>query len=160
MAYENINVASLRSSINNCLSTINYSRINQMVNQISSDDVWSTNSKNNFKIALDKLIERNKNLENELKKYLTVANLIEEYQKLDKSIDANLTNVSNYKKELSVANQIDKNYVNKNNQNTIEAKNNRQKINNINKELKSLNSKIDSNKSKLSSLKSKIDTLL
>lgn len=160
MAYENINVTSLRSSINSCLNSINYTKINQIINQISSNDIWNADSKSTFKNALEKLIDRNEQLEKELKNYLNVVNLIEEYQKLDTKNVNSSSDLSNINKELSVLNQIDRNYSNQGKQNSNEAINNRQKITNLNNKINNINSKINSNKNEMNSLKSKIDAMI
>lgn len=160
MAYENINVTSLRSSINSCLNSINYTKINQIINQISSNDIWNADSKSTFKNALEKLIDRNEQLEKELKNYLNVVNLIEQYQKLDTKNVNSSSDLSNINKELSVLNQIDRNYSNQGKQSSNEAINNRQKITNLNNKINNINSKINSNKNEMNSLKSKIDAMI
>ena len=85
MAFENVNVVSLRNALINCQDRINYSRSKALINDISNPDVWQSDSQPILKEALEKLINvRYKDLENKLEDYKLACNYIEEYQELAK----------------------------------------------------------------------------
>jgi chromosome segregation ATPase len=83
MAFENVNVPSLKNAINACRSTLNCNYSLQLINNISNNDVWCAASRDNLKRALETLTNiRYKELEKKLDSYLNVAQMIEEYQNL------------------------------------------------------------------------------
>lgn len=85
MAFENVNVTSLRNALNNCEDRINYSRSKELINNISNPNVWQSDSQPILKEALEKLINvRYKDLEGKLEDYKLACNYIEEYQELAK----------------------------------------------------------------------------
>lgn len=96
MAFENINVASLRNALSQCKNSINYSKSEELIQDIS---VWQCDSKNKLKEALIKLTSgRYKDLENLLNDYLYAVNYIEEYQNLQKeneSLEREYSSLSN-----------------------------------------------------------------
>ena len=83
MAFENVNVVSLRNALNNCEDRINYSRSKELINNISNPNVWQSDLQPILKEALEKLINvRYKDLESKLEDYKLACNYIEEYQEL------------------------------------------------------------------------------
>lgn len=141
MAFENINVISLKNEINSCMNSINYNSSKEILNKISGSDIWNTESKKNFERALTKLINiRYLGLENKLKNYLKIADKIEEYQKLS-SVNASsqieLTNIMNELNELT----------------------NETEIATLNDQVSNLKKEIDNNEIKLTTIKRGMEDL-
>lgn len=141
MAFENINVISLKNAINSCMNSINYNSSKEIINKISGSDIWNTESKKNFERALTKLINiRYLELENKLKNYLKIADKIEEYQKLS-SVNASsqieLTNIMNELNELT----------------------NETEIATLNDQVSNLKKEIDNNEIKLTTIKRGMEDL-
>lgn len=87
MAYENVNVGSLRASLLKCKSALDYKKSNEIIGILSvgNSTVWKSNAEKNLQTALSKLTKtRYKDLKNKLDKYLKIVDYIESYQKLDK----------------------------------------------------------------------------
>lgn len=119
MAFENVNVTSLRNALNNCEDRINYSRSKELINNISNPNVWQSDSQPILKEALEKLINvRYKDLEGKLEDYKLACNYIEEYQELakqnqnllatNKSLQRDLYNDDN-EKNVSIERKINNN---------------------------------------------------
>ena len=119
MAFENVNVVSLRNALNNCEDRINYSRSKELINNISNPNVWQSDSQPILKEALQKLINvRYKDLEGKLEDYKLACNYIEEYQELakqnqnllatNKSLQRDLYNDDN-EKNVSIERKINNN---------------------------------------------------
>ena len=119
MAFENVNVTSLRNALNNCEDRINYSRSKELINNISNPNVWQSDSQPILKEALQKLINvRYKDLEGKLEDYKLACNYIEEYQELakqnqnllatNKSLQRDLYNDDN-EKNVSIERKINNN---------------------------------------------------
>lgn len=88
MAFENVNVSSLRSAINSSKDSLNSNTSSQLINNISDANVWSTDSKETLKKSLSKLVdEKYKDLKDKLDSYLNIITKIEEYKTLDKEND-------------------------------------------------------------------------
>ena len=142
MAFENINVISLKNAINSCINSINYNSSKEIINKISGSDIWNTESKKNFERALTKLINiRYLELENKLKNYLKIADRIEEYQKLSSvnaSTQIELTNIMNELNELT----------------------NETEIATLNDQVSNLKKEIDNNEIKLTTIKRGMEDLL
>lgn len=83
MAFENVDVSSLRNALIQCKNSINYSTINELLNNISNVSIWQTSAQVNLKNALTKLAnERYKNLEYKINSYFDIVSYIEKYQNL------------------------------------------------------------------------------
>ena len=94
MAFENVDVGSLRSAINTSINNLN-NNLSYVSSSITNSMVWQCDAKNTLKNALDKLQNtRYKELKDKLDKYKNIPNLIEEYQKLKKE-NENLRNTNN-----------------------------------------------------------------
>lgn len=87
MAFENVDVSSLRNALTQCKNSINHSTTDELMNNVSNISVWQTSAQTNLKNALTKFEnERYKNLEDKINSYFTVASHIEKYQNLQKEI--------------------------------------------------------------------------
>lgn len=87
MAFESVDVSSLNSAIKACENAINYSNTTNIIDNLSSNDVWKANAKDNLKEALSKLISKRYNeLESVLNKCKTVTGLIAHYKKIEQDI--------------------------------------------------------------------------
>lgn len=85
MAFESVSVPSLRSALTQCKNTLNHSKTDELINNISNTSVWQTTAQPNLKKALTKLKdERYKELESKISSYFTIASYIERYQFLQK----------------------------------------------------------------------------
>lgn len=83
MAFESINVYSLRSSLNDCKNRLNHRAIDGLINDLNNND-WISDSKKNLKGALERLVNnRYSNLISKIDQYLNVTNMIEEYKNLE-----------------------------------------------------------------------------
>lgn len=83
MAFENVNVTSLRNSLNQCKNAINHSTTDGLISSVSNASVWQSSAQSNLKNALSKLTNtRYKELENKLSNYQNTVNFIEKYQGL------------------------------------------------------------------------------
>ena len=83
MAFENVNVTSLRNSLNQCKNAINHSTTDGLISSVSNASAWQSSAQSNLKNALSKLTNtRYKELENKLSNYQNTVNFIEKYQDL------------------------------------------------------------------------------
>lgn len=119
MAFENVNVVSLRNALVTCEDRINYSRSKALINEISNPNVWQSDLQPILKEALEKLVNvRYKDLEGKLEDYKLACNYIEEYQELakqnqnllatNKSLQRDLYNDDN-EKNVSIERKINNN---------------------------------------------------
>lgn len=84
MAFENVNVSSLRASLINCKNSLNYNSSSTLIEIISNNNVWNVSAKSVLKEALITLTgERYKDIEKKISDYESATNLIEEYQILE-----------------------------------------------------------------------------
>lgn len=85
MAFENVDVTSLRNALTQCKNSINHSITSDLINNISNSYVWQSLSQKKLKNALTKLEnERYKNLENKIDSYFNIVSDIEKYQNLQR----------------------------------------------------------------------------
>lgn len=83
MAFENVNVTSLKNSINNCKSSLNHNASQSLITTLSQN-VWQADAKQNLIDALTTINEeRYKKLEDTLDTYLTIADKIQNYKNLE-----------------------------------------------------------------------------
>lgn len=89
MAFESINVVSLRQSLYNCKNSLDYKFSNNFISSLYGDS-WISGSKQHLIQAIEKLTnERYLELLQKIDTYLSATNLIEEYQNLNqKNIEA------------------------------------------------------------------------
>ena len=89
MAFENVNVASLRSAITSCKNSINYNNSLNCLEFFSDNNSWNTKSKNKLNIAMNNLInESYNNLEETLEQFLKLADLISKYKMKELMIES------------------------------------------------------------------------
>lgn len=87
MAFESINVNSLRSALNDCKRSLNYDTTKTLKNNIASSNEWQSDAKKNLNNALKTLIDvRYKELESKITNYFNVVTKIENYKKLEESV--------------------------------------------------------------------------
>lgn len=85
MAFESVDVASLRSALTQCKNTIDHSTTDGLINSVSNTSVWQTSAQPNLKNALVKIKEeRYRDLESKINGYFAIASYIERYQTLQK----------------------------------------------------------------------------
>ena len=85
MAFENIDVSSLKNAIISCKNSLNHSTSQNLISQISESGIWQSDSQKKLINALEKLNNvRYKELETKLNNYLGMVSLIEEHQTLEK----------------------------------------------------------------------------
>lgn len=160
MAYENINVNQLRSSIRQCLNSIDYSESKEVLSSIKNNGVWNTASRNTLSTALDKLVDtRYKDLEKTLKAYLKIVDKIEEYQKLSKQIDGMNSELSTMNSNLTTTKNVGT-QLKSSNADASKQQENDNKINNLNSQISSKKSEINSKKQELDRLKKQIDNMI
>ncbi len=160
MAYENINVNQLRSSIRQCLNSIDYSESKEVLSSIKNNGVWNTASRNTLSTALDKLVDtRYKDLEKTLKAYLKIVDKIEEYQKLSKQIDGMNSELSTMNSNLTTAKNVGT-QLKSSNADVSKQQENDNKINNLNSQISSKKSEINGKKQDLDRLKKQIDNMI
>lgn len=101
MAFENVDVSSLRNALTQCKNSINHSTTDELMNNISNASVWQTSAQTNLKNALTKFEnKRYKNLENKINDYFNIVSYIEKYQNLQKE------NVSLENQHSSLSNRL------------------------------------------------------
>ena len=160
MAFENVNVSSLKNSINSCIDSINYSSSKEIIGKISSNNIWQTSSRDNFKRALTKLVDvRYKNLEKKLKDYLKIADMIEEYQKLSNNQSASQLKLAQINAQINETSDFIKNY-NSTTGNADELNTKKSNLNKLVAQKESIKKSINGNDTSLATLKSNIENLL
>ena len=92
MAFENVDVSSLKNALTQCKNSINHSTTDELLNNVSNSSIWKTSSQTNLKNSLSKFKnERYKNLEDKIDSYFNIVSYIEKYQNLQKE-NINLEN--------------------------------------------------------------------
>lgn len=83
MAFESVDVTSLRNSINSCKASLNHSASQNLITSLSSN-IWQAGAKQVLINALTKLNEeRYKKLEDTLDTYLVITDKIQAYKNLE-----------------------------------------------------------------------------
>lgn len=83
MAFESINVSSLKNALTQCKNSINHKTSDTLTNNISNMLIWQASSQANLKKALINLTNVNfKNLEDKINNYFNIVSYIERYQNL------------------------------------------------------------------------------
>lgn len=170
MAYENINVNSLRGALNK-IDNISSSNFESFVNKLSNSE-WAGGIINRIRTATNKDIQEIKEIQKKIRNYKTACDYIEEYQDLDDDIKRYSNKLESYEKDrdryndkLSSYKKTMRNYssnepeINKSyTQSRID--NYSWKLSNTNSNISDMNSKLSSAKSKQATLKTKIDNLI
>lgn len=95
MAFESVDVNSLKSALTQCRNSINFNTTNQLMNNISNSSVWQSDSQKNLKNAMSTLVnKRYAELIEKLNNYSNVVSYIEQYKSLE-SENASLERESN-----------------------------------------------------------------
>lgn len=186
MAFENVDVNSLKSALTSCKNSINYTKTNQLIGAISSPSIWQGQAQNNLKQALVKLRDvRYKELENKLNSYISVVSMIEQYKNLENQNVQYASEIKSLQTQMASASAQTYTVVGgdtlyaiaKKNNTTVDAiaqANNIQNVNNIhvgqvftilgvsvntvgmNAKIQSIQSKINQNQSQMETLKNKV----
>lgn len=159
MAFENVNVTSLKNALIQCKNSIDHSTTNGLINDVSNSSVWECEAKNNLKSALEKLEnERYKELEDKIDSYINVASDIEKYQKLEQENDTlqvkynNLSNKLYYKETKDVkTTDSDGNEITKKETKT-------KKDYSVETQMKSVKNQIKDNTTKMNELKNRVSS--
>lgn len=160
MAFENVDVKKLKSAITSCKNAINYTSSNELINKISSNDVWRTGARDNVKKALKKLTnERYKELEKQLEKCVKVANYIEEYKKLQSENKTLQNNIDKLETQLYETKTYTETYTDENGVKKEIEKTKKEKNYSVQWKINSLENDIKSNKNQMNSLVSKVSSL-
>lgn len=144
MAFENVNVSSLRNALTQCKNSINHNTTDELINSISNASVWQTSAQTTLKSALTKISnERYKNLENKINSYFDIVSYIEKYQNLQKE------NVPLEKQYSSLSKRL---YY------TVRTEKHTRRVKDTNVERQMLNvrKKINDNKEEMENLKSRV----
>lgn len=157
MAFENINVASLKNALITCKDSIKFSETNEILENISSNNIWDAKAKNNLKKALSILKnERFKKLENLLNKYLDVTNDLEKYKQIQ-SENEELLAKYNYLGTQLYKNETYKEYtINFMGKKFLQNKNKTVIDYNVQNQMNAINRTINENEEKLKNLEIKI----
>lgn len=161
MAFENVNVTSLRNAINSCKKSLDKTTIQEITNNISNSNVWTSDAQSNLKNALNKLSNtRYKALEDKLNEYLKIADYIEEYQILNSSNSSLLSKSNSLSKRLYYTESYFVDEVDEEG-NTIQKECTRTvKDYSIQRQLNSIQTQINDNKDTMEKLKNNISNSL
>ena len=80
MLYENINVASAKNNLIECLNTLNIEKSKTIMDELKNNEVWNAKSKETFFNGLNKLDDNVLKLKNCINEYIDILNKIEQYQ--------------------------------------------------------------------------------
>lgn len=97
MAFENINVSSLKNALNSCKNSINNNISKELKNSVMNSDVWHCDARNNLRGSLNELENLYNKLTDKINHYLSIANEIEKYQQLvaqNKKLDSEYDTLS------------------------------------------------------------------
>jgi len=112
MAFESVNVASLKQSINACINSINYNSTNEIITSISNDNVWQTGARDNAKKALNRLVGTNyKQLTDYLNKCLTIVSYIEQYKEEQNKVQSYNSQISTLSAQLASVQSNSQTYI-------------------------------------------------
>lgn len=140
MTFENIDTQLLKNAINSCIESIDYSKSNQMISDITNNNVWQTSSRDNFKRSLENLVNvKYKNLEDKLRGYLKLVLEMEKYMEVSGDIASMQLKLQMLNDELAGINEEN---------------------NNIQSDITKLNSSIQSKENELAVLKGTMESLL
>lgn len=161
MAFENINVTSLKNALLQCKNSIDYSTTDEVIQNISSSTVWQSDTKNKLRETLGRLKnEKYKDLENLLNDYLYAVSYIDEYQELErenKSLEIEYSNLQDrlyYTEEYTTSTTSS--------DGTVETETHTRTVKDYSVELKMNNVRetINNNNEKMSYLENKVSNLI
>ena len=147
MAYEHINVASLKESLLACKNSINYKDTSTIITEISNNSTWEADAKTPLKNGMTILTEqRYKELENKLDSYIGIANTIEQYQTLAKENQALETEYASLSTRLNKTEEYTEKQQDKSSGETISVKKTREVIDtDVENQMKQNREKLNSN---------------
>lgn len=155
MAYENVDVEKAKKAINDCLNSINHRQTSAMLSDLKGNSNWTASSKDTYLEAVDTLVNvRYKDLVDYLNKSLENLNNIEQVQKLQAQSKDSDTKLTGKRNELDIAN---KKYNAMEDKNSTEARQLKNRIDNIKSEMNNLQNSISSNTNDIASIQSKIE---
>lgn len=157
MAFENVDVSSLRSALTQCKNSINHSTTDELMNNVSNASVWQTSAQTNLKNALTKFgNERYKNLENKINSYFTIVSYIEKYQNLQKenvSLENQYSSLSN---RLYYTETYTTTHTASDGTKTTETHSRRVKDRGVEAQMSNIRKKINDNKEEMENLKNRV----
>lgn len=110
MAFESVDAGELETAISNCRREINYGSTNDIIHNISNDNVWNTKSRNSLKRRLERLVqEKYSELEGLLNTYGQVPGLIREYKSLESANESYYSQIHSLQSEID--NATDETYI-------------------------------------------------
>lgn len=157
MAFENVDVSSLRNALTQCKDSLNYKTTDELINSISNTSIWQSLAQKNLKNALTKLSnERYKKLEDKINSYFDVVSYIEKYQNLRKenlNLEAEYSSLSNhlyYEEEYTTTNR------GKNNELITETHSRTVKNTDVERQIVNIQTKISNNKEEMEILENRV----
>lgn len=112
MAFENINVSSLKYALNSCKNSINNNISRDLKNSIMNSDIWHCDARNNLRNSLERLEDLYNSLTKKIDSYLTIADSIEKYQSLAAKNSQLSDDYDELNKKLYKEVEYDENYFN------------------------------------------------
>lgn len=161
MAFENINVSSLKNALMSCKNSLNHSVSRNLIGEISNSSVWQSDSRNVLKQALEKLNNvRYKELEDKIDIYLNATSYIEEYKALQDEIKRLEVEYARLRPKLYYTDYYDVNFVDENGNNVTETRSRTLKNYSVQNQMFSITNKINNNRNQMEILKNKVDNLV
>ena len=156
MAFENVDVTSLRNALTSCKNSINYNTSKELIDSVSSS-VWQTSSQKKLNKSLKALTNtRYKELENKLNDYIEAVSYIEQYKSYEnenKTLQNKYNSLNNslYKNEQYTVTSTDAN-----GNEVTETRVRTVKDTGVESSMNSISNQINSNKSEMNTLKNKV----
>lgn len=157
MAFESVNVTSLRNALNQCKNTINHSSTTELITSISNTSVWQSSSQKKLKTALTKLEnERYKDLENKINKYLEVVSYIERYKELQRENISLENHYYNLSRRLHYTVYYDETITQPDGSKFVQHHSRTETDHGVEREMNSVIGRIDNNKNEMEEYKNKV----
>lgn len=161
MAFENVDVRSLKSAINSCKNSLNYNNSLDNINSISSNSVWQTDSRDTLRKALVKLTnERYEDLEDKLNDYLSIAGIIERYKDLEDDNERMRNKITSLKPKLYYTKRYTVTYTDANGDKQTKVRTKRVKDYAVEKQINSLEQQIKENEKEMKVLENRVSSLI
>ena len=162
MAFESVDVDSLRSAISSCVDSINYNDSLELIGDIGNDNVWNSESRTHLKNALIKLTNtRYQQLKSKLSVANQVADLIAEYKKLEQENKDCNSRISSLEPQLYYTESYIAGYETDENGNTHEIWGTRTVLDtSVQNEINKLKKKIKENKIRMKEIEGRVSSLI
>lgn len=160
MNFENIDTNLLRNSVNQCLESINYNSSENILQNITDNNVWQTSSRDTLKKSLDTLVNKDfKELENKLRQVLEAADIIDKYKKTSSDLAASSLLISELNEKLDIT---EKEYLAFKSEDLEkeEAINVKKSIDDIKKQIEDATKTLNNNDVELLKMKNQIESLI